>query len=322
MFFLFFFLSARVICLLYIFLFCKFDQVILFKQKFGVRMARVLGFILGAVRGKVSGAVFSRNSSGEIVREYVVPNDANTVAQQNRRSLFTSVSSGWNALTLVIKQAWNAYANNGFVPKGGRRTNTYSGFQAYVAYNNLLAGNQQRQLVSAFNPGTIIATFAGTSSLNDVVPSVNMSPDIVDGSGNPLGYTISDATLYADGSGSIIVQFERTSGASIPVWRVPGTAYAVGFLIYCSGMLKNNVGSIPSPERFFLGFTGFPVVSSGWSDSDTFELEFTQFSDYISGLKGWPQHGSLVRISVYAVANTGQTYKLGVIQKALLPGSV
>lgn len=285
-------------------------------------MARNLGNILANWRGKIGGIVSSRNSSGEIIRSYVVPTDANTQAQQNRRSIFSQVSAYWNSLSLASKQGWNSFANNGFVPKGGRRAGTYSGFLALSSLWNVLAGASDKLTDTDFNPGTIVADFAGITTFQVTTPDINLTNQIVDGDGNPLVVMLEDCDIYDDGSYSMTFTFDRTSGSDPVVFRTPDGVHAIGFLLYVSASLRNNIGAIPSPERFFVAFTGFPTISSGWSDTDTFTLEGTQLGTYISQLKGWPSAGQTVRQSVYIVANTGQVKKLGVIQKEMATGPV
>lgn len=60
-------------------------------------------------RGKVGGAVYSRNRSGAYVRTYVKPTNPRTPAQVTARNRFSFVSSSYRELTDQERAAW-AYA--------------------------------------------------------------------------------------------------------------------------------------------------------------------------------------------------------------------
>lgn len=72
-------------------------------------MARIkFGMVVVAGRGKIGGQVLSAGRSGATVRTKTTPVNGKTVAQNNVRSRFTSLSQGWRDLTQAQRDAWNA----------------------------------------------------------------------------------------------------------------------------------------------------------------------------------------------------------------------
>lgn len=71
-----------------------------------------MGAIVVDIRGKIGGSVFSKNRSGNYIRNKVTPVNAQTQAQMQQRSQLAYLSTEWRNLTQAQRDAWNAAAPN------------------------------------------------------------------------------------------------------------------------------------------------------------------------------------------------------------------
>ena len=81
--------------------------------------------------GRVGTVVYVNTRYGQLARQYVIPSNPRTPAQQRQRNQFGAASSRWRALTPEQRAAWNlAAANQTRVTSAGYRTarNGYSFF--------------------------------------------------------------------------------------------------------------------------------------------------------------------------------------------------
>lgn len=75
-------------------------------------MALIKPTLLGPASGKLAGAVFSHNRSGQYLRRLVTPVNRRTDAQITARANLTSGGAAWRALDEEERASWNAYAAN------------------------------------------------------------------------------------------------------------------------------------------------------------------------------------------------------------------
>lgn len=68
--------------------------------------------LVSDVRNKLNGSVLSKNRYGNYIRNKTNPDNPQTVFQQNQRSRFSSISSGWRDLTIEERDTWLAGAEN------------------------------------------------------------------------------------------------------------------------------------------------------------------------------------------------------------------
>lgn len=59
------------------------------------------------ISGKAGGTIYSRNAGGAYAKNFAVPVNPQTQAQQLQRSIFGSFSSQWRQLTQSARNAWN-----------------------------------------------------------------------------------------------------------------------------------------------------------------------------------------------------------------------
>jgi len=65
--------------------------------------------ILG-IRGHTAGLIFSQNKAGAYIKNFAVPTNPNTAAQQTQRSALALITQTWRALTPTQRLAWDAFA--------------------------------------------------------------------------------------------------------------------------------------------------------------------------------------------------------------------
>lgn len=67
--------------------------------------------LLGELRGRLSGCVFSHNKGGDYVRKGTTPTNPNTSRQQTTRSILGSYSTFWlSNLSQAARDAWDVWA--------------------------------------------------------------------------------------------------------------------------------------------------------------------------------------------------------------------
>lgn len=75
-------------------------------------MATVLQGTSGGYRGKVGNEVFVQTAGGTVVREYVIPRNPRTPAQQAHRERWRRASLAWSEIDQSSYEAWVDYANS------------------------------------------------------------------------------------------------------------------------------------------------------------------------------------------------------------------
>lgn len=96
--------------------------------------------ILG-IRGHIAGLIFSANKAGAYIKNFAVPANPNTPAQQIQRSALSIITQTWRALTPSQRTGWDAFAadppETDYDPWGEVRELT--GHQWFVRLNTRLA---------------------------------------------------------------------------------------------------------------------------------------------------------------------------------------
>lgn len=63
--------------------------------------------LVSDLRGKLNGSVFSKNRSGNYIRNKVTPVNPQTAAQSRVRSMFGKISQAWRSLSDAQRASWN-----------------------------------------------------------------------------------------------------------------------------------------------------------------------------------------------------------------------
>ena len=124
-------------------------------------MKAKFGMVVVAGSGKIGGHVASRNRAGAYFRTKVTPVNPQTASQTSVRSLLTTLSQAWRALTEAQRAAWNS-AVSSFA-----RTDIFgdiknpTGFNLYQRLNNNLAQAGQAFIDEPPLPGEVpVGVFA------------------------------------------------------------------------------------------------------------------------------------------------------------------
>lgn len=132
--------------------------------------------------GRLGSMVATMNKSGLCMRNWVVPANPNTSAQQGVRGTLKTLAVAWSStLTVAQRAAWEAYAATlTFVSKLGTPY-TISGFDAYVM------GNGAR-IVGGLSRIDAGPTVGGLATFTSIVPTFDASDHTIS-----IAYTNTDA---------------------------------------------------------------------------------------------------------------------------------
>lgn len=226
-------------------------------------MARVLGFLLGELRGKLGGTVFSRNKSGAIVRAKVTPVNPQTVRQQTARFRFGNSSILYQGLTASAKSCWQVFANTHFNPLKGNNTGIYSGGNAFVAMQQSVGqGNAYLRLPQITNgPNNYTVTQVPYTVLG-ASPAAPTSNTIMDNLGNPHPINISNISVDKNGEVAFNISFDDVVPTSTLTYssfvNAENQNFGIGF--YMSNNLKFE-GAKPN-TALKLNFSNTGVVTN------------------------------------------------------------
>jgi len=96
------------------------------------------GFGITEVRGKVGGAVFSKNSTSHYVRNLTVPVNPNTARQVAVRAAVALLTARWSdTLTKLQRDAWDLYASLVTMENKVGEDIFLSGFNHYIRSNTI-----------------------------------------------------------------------------------------------------------------------------------------------------------------------------------------
>lgn len=284
-------------------------------------MARIIGGgTFGEMRGKLGSNVFSRNRSGAIIRQYIIPVDVRSTAQLNARASFGSASSSWHSLTSTEKVAWQDFADLGYNPKHATNNGQYSGFQARTALANVVANatrfGHSGQLITFNGSGVVTPTVLPfvarrtppsdgirNSFQSNVDPGILAELQVTQGLSN-CEISAGSATFEVNLSFSQLVDM----AAGIPLRDTGGNN--IGFAIYGSSPVSQQQNSVRNDD--FIAFAVFPAFSITAGETDISTIKLTgPMATNVADLHKFYKAGDFVRISVYLVSDAGQMMKIG-----------
>lgn len=150
---------------------------------------------------KLIGPLMSFGSSGQIgkamvtgswkgiayARQYVVPANPRTTAQQENRFRFRNLGDVWKLAPASVKNAFNAFAQ-------GRR---FAGVNAFVGQNNRLLVGETSYANALMSPGALGGLPPISVTATTGVGSGEIDVEIIPPSQLPDGWTISGAQFVA-----------------------------------------------------------------------------------------------------------------------------
>lgn len=134
-------------------------------------MARVkLSPVITSINGKLGNAVFQGGKSGIILREHVIPRNANTQLQRKARGLLNSVKSEWQGLGTAGRNSWIAFAS--FVQKKQKHNNTksLSPYELYIQSGYLHnQGDYTSAFITSLETAAVVSFFTDIQTLTSVL---------------------------------------------------------------------------------------------------------------------------------------------------------
>ena len=277
-------------------------------------MARVIGNPFGELRGKLAGSVFSRNASGPIVRQYVIPANANSTAQNNSRNIFRAASQGYKTTSEAQKSDWKVFATGFFTPQTKINIGQYTGAQAFTSLRTAVTNANAKTFTTLF-------TTLSDQSLTEVpsiftpvddAPANSVTPDLGQLSGPPA--TIELVSLDCSAAGILdaqvdIVGLEHGDNDADNFIDSNGNAYS--FVAYASDVIS-SAGNRPKNDLF--QSLGGPAINTFTANTLAGEDGVTMqwdFSTLISGFKAWGSVDKVVKITMFVVAENGTMARLG-----------
>lgn len=204
-------------------------------------MARLIGFALGELRGKIGGNVFSRNKSGAYVRARVTPVNPQTARQQSARYRFGNMSILYQSISAGLKDCWEGFARTHFNPLKGNSTGIYSGGNAFVALRqSAMQGNTYRGDNTGISDSLNYVIETTTYEESNEPPDAPTSATIIASDGSPYAFSIDNIIVTEGNTVSYDLKFPNVSPTSTETFNkfsnVESQDFGIGF--YMSNNLK------------------------------------------------------------------------------------
>lgn len=213
-----------------------------------------MGMGLKAFSGKGTNMVFEDNGDLNLVlaREYVVPNNPNTPAQETVRSGFTRATQAFEALPKAKVDLWNAYAGQFKTRNKAGKLRAKRGLNVYAALGTKML---------LVNPG---------ATLPQDPPASDFSGDAITVSATAGTGKI---TFTASAPNSVGVVTELLYIKLVNGNRKPGKAYKTG--AYFPFVLGTLTKDVPVPPGYYAAGYRFVKISTG-QQSEIRPLPVTQ----------------------------------------------
>lgn len=280
-------------------------------------MARIVGgSIFGEIRGKLAGSVFSRNRAGAYIRQFVVPVNPRTLAQDRARGRFAAAAALWHSLDANVKSEWGAYAESVFSPKIGINAGQFSGFNAHTSLRSVVEnGNSINQLYDWSVNGAplavqpVVAPFA----VPITPPEYQVEPAFkTDVPGISATIEIGSAQVSQDGSHEITLNVDNPGleGSQVEGFLDPNDN-PIGFLFQMSQANPQDGMFYANPYRYTLGYTQIPDTGAAeLADLTTITVKSLSNVD-ASDYQSFPYENQYVKVSAFVVSQHGQLVCVG-----------
>ena len=274
-------------------------------------MARIRGQIFGDMRGKVGGSVWTRNSSGKIIRARVQPTDARSGAQIDNRGKFAAAVSGWATISNASKAAWNVFALNLFSAKRGSKKSRYSGYQAFSSLNQNLASANRAKVTMAMTTPPAALTFGTMPPFVLAAPSANFNSNIQSSTAVPIQLSLTSAA-YVSGTGVLTLNIGMSATqAAAPLFQNPISMADVGLSVSFSNIMKPGAIALQKMATYNVVSSPKPIIGSGWASSAFMVVTFTVAPAYLAGLKLSFFTGAKFYVTLFATGVDGQSSRIG-----------
>lgn len=191
-------------------------------------MKAKFGAIVVAGSGKVGGHVFSKNRGGAYMRTKVTPSNPNTVAQQNVRSILSSLSQSWSGLTDAERLAWQGAVTDWSSTDIFGDIKNPSGINLYVRLNSVLLNSGQT--IISVPPLKLEMPYSEIATAVFDVSSSTLVITFADASYDAVELAISATPVLSNGVNFVKSQFRRIATATGAAGAVSaGAAYIAKF---------------------------------------------------------------------------------------------
>lgn len=275
-------------------------------------------FMDAIISGKVGGQVYSRNKAGFYVRQWVKPINPRTVAQITARTSFGNVSNRYHMLTNTQKANWNAFAPF-YNPKGVSVPSGISGFNAFIALNNLVNKALQNPInadVLKNNAGVNIVHTQNNFIENNNAPSGQLITSVSTTSGagpliiDPIASAIS---FEADGNFDFNLVFNQIAGPTVGIIEAnPFTdthGFQYGFMAYMSNGVQQSHNFKANPEiqcLFSIPNFNITTTTTGWTKLGLTGAGSIDPASY----QKIPNSNDIVQVTLYQVGMNGMCNKI------------
>ena len=277
-------------------------------------MARVIGNPFGELRGKLAGSVFSRNASGPIVRQYVIPANADSAAQNASRNIFRAASQGYKVTSEAQKSDWSVFATGFFTPQTKINIGQYTGAQAFTSLRTAVVNANAKTfstLFTALSDTGLDEVPTEFTPLNDA-PANSVTPDLKQTVGPPANISVSNIDCTAAGVLDCQIDFMGLPPAANDADNfIDSNDNAYSFVAYASDVVS-SFGNRPKNDLF--QSLGGPAINTFETNTLAGEDGVTMqwdFSTLIPGFKSWGSVGKVVKITIFVVAENGTMARLG-----------
>jgi hypothetical protein len=279
--------------------------------------AYIIGNPFGEFRGKLGGNIFSKNGHGAYIRNYVLPINPNTVAQNNARSSFGSVVNQYSTLSADLRANWKEYARSNFVPRSHSHSMRYSGYQSFISLNMALkraiafTRDYDLEFNGVANPYS--TSYIGWVSEVDEPPEKSKLLNFVDKNDRAHNLSLLDCSLFLPDVVSFTLRLGAGGGSYQYHRSIDENLNYTGFVVYMSNPIPGANYFVRNPLYNCLGFFRPWFLDNAPADEASFrEITYTSTDNInTADYKSWPYNGDWVRLTVYCIDPYGQMRKVG-----------
>lgn len=277
-------------------------------------MAKIVGGSpLGTLSGKMGGMVFAHNKSGPYVRQYVVPVDPRSGAQERARASFGTAVGSFHSLTPAEKTIWQQFAVSTFNPRNGINIGQFSSINAYTALRT--AVNQATKLADSpemFVNGVSLPvqpTYEMPTFSNQP-PTFTVQPNFKEAvTGNAI--TVNNITARVEEGGAFEVTLNINpglTGAPDLEGLVDAVDHKLGFGIFMSSANVQGGLFYENPERYLLSY----IQHNDAGVSDLTAVQTIKFKSAgminVADYQSWPKVGMYFQLKVYVMDGKSGTW--------------
>lgn len=267
-------------------------------------MARVVSWLIGELRGSISGQTYSRNARGAYVRARVTGTNPNTVAQQNARTAFGSASTLFKSLNPTVKANFATFASTVFVPFGRVQDGLTTAAQAFTSLAQCVLSFTTRSVapIACLSDGTLGARTKATVPTDAPLSALR---SVINIGGTEATFTLDTGALTVNEAGDVECRL-HTSTIFPDGAITDGAGNKFGFVTYLSNKLPFAGAAVARQYPTMLTKTDILSTYTNAIVPDALSLQITGTTDLVSpDFKYGLQTGDNYLFSVAMYSETG-----------------